>query len=293
MSKIAIAIHVGAGKHSPFLKENLNEREAGLEEALKKGYQALKRGASALAAVEAAVIVLEDNPLFNAGRGSTLNSKGKVEMDAAIMDGKTLHAGAVSVIRRVKNPIVLARTVMEKTDHIYLSGEGALAFAKAQELILKSESYFISKNQRARFLKKTNQTSHGTVGAVALDKKGNIAAATSTGGTNLSLPGRVGDSCIIGAGCYANNKTCAVSSTGIGEYIISGVVAHSISMMMELKRFSLQKACDYVIHQRAEARKGKMGVIAIDNKGRMSFSYNTEVMPHGYIDVNGKVMITA
>jgi beta-aspartyl-peptidase (threonine type) len=211
-------------------------------------------------------------------------------MDAAIMDGKSLNAGAVSIVRRIKNPISLARLVMEKTKHVLLSGDGAFEFAKAQHVALKQNSYFITQHQMEEFQKTNKQKKlHGTVGAVTLDKNGNVAAATSTGGTHYSLPGRVGDSCIIGAGCYANNTTCAISSTGEGEYIIKGVVAHTISMMIELKKLSLQKACDYVIHHRSQA--GEMGVIALDANGRICFSFNTQIMPRGFIDINGNLEI--
>lgn len=292
MSKIAIAIHGGAGRETSYLKQHRKEIEAGMEEALRKGYQVLKKGLSALRAAEAAVIVLEDNPLFNAGRGSTLNKNGEVEMDAAIMDGKSFNAGAVSIVRRIKNPISLARLVMEKTKHVLISGNGALEFAKSQNVALKQNSYFITQHQIEEFQKTNKQKkSHGTVGAVTLDKNGNVAAATSTGGTHYAMPGRVGDSCIIGAGCYANNRTCAISSTGEGEYIIKGVVAHTISMMIELKHLSLQKACDHVIHHRTPACKGEMGVIALDANGQIYFSFNTEIMPRGMIDINGNLEI--
>ncbi len=289
MSKVAIAVHGGAGNKPKNLKTHLAEYEAGIEEALRTGHQLLKKGANAVRAVEAAVMILEDNPYFNAGKGSVLNDTGEVEMDASIMDGKTLKAGAVSIVRRVKNPIMLARNVMMKTKHVLLSGEGALKFAKDQKLVLKPDSYFITQHQYDDYLKSVKQNKHGTVGAVAMDRNGNLAAATSTGGTHHSMPGRVGDSCQIGAGCYANNKTCAISGTGIGEHLIRGVVAHTISMMIELKRLPLSKACEYVIHQRSQ--KGTMGVIAIDNRGKISLSFNTPTMHRGYIDVDGKIMV--
>ncbi|HET9843827.1 MAG TPA: isoaspartyl peptidase/L-asparaginase, partial [Gammaproteobacteria bacterium] len=222
------------------------------------------------------------------------------EMDASIMDGRTLDAGAVSMIRTVKNPVVLSRIIMTKTKHVMFSGYGALELAKRREVILEPESYFITDHQFDAFKKLAKpeeiqkaieKKTHGTVGAVALDKKGNLAAATSTGGTSHALPGRIGDSCIIGGGCYANNNTCAVSGTGQGEFLITGVVAHTISMLIELKRMPLQKACDEVIHERNK-KQGEMGVIAVDKKGNVSFSFNTKIMRRGCIDAQGNLFVS-
>lgn len=298
MTKVAIAIHGGAGKEGPFTRAHRPESEEAIRESLMKGYELLKKGKSALTAVEYAVVVLEDSPYFNAGRGSVLNELGEVEMDAAIMDGKTIRAGAVSMVRNVKNPIILARNIMFKTSHVLLSGYGALRLAKDLDIELQNEDYFITPHQYESYLKKYNRPpaiaavkSHGTVGAVARDKNGNLAAATSTGGTSYSLPGRIGDSCIIGAGCYANNKTCAVSGTGHGETLILNSVAHTISVLMEYKKFSLQKACDTVIHKYRKHKHQEMGVVAIDKKGNITFSYNTQAMRRGYIDTNGKIYI--
>lgn len=286
MSRFSLAVHGGASssRHS---RIDFKDHEAGLAEALQKGYRILKKGGSALRAVEAAVIVLEDNPLFNAGRGSVLNAQGEVEMDAAIMDGRTLKAGACAMITRVKNPVVLSRYIMTKTKHLMFSGKGALNLAKEFDLDIESYDYFITDRQLARYQKLAK---HGTVGAVALDKKGNLAAATSTGGTSHALPGRIGDSCIIGAGCYANNKTCAVSGTGHGEYLIRHVAAHTIAMLIEHKGMSLQKACDTVIHKRNQP-KGEMGVIAMDRKANISFSFNTSIMRRGCIDDDGNLFV--
>ena len=225
MNKIAFAVHGGASIMTPFLRRNLKDSEAGLTEAAQAGYTILRKGGSALNAVEAAIILLENNPLFNAGKGSALNSNGEIEMDASIMNGKNLKAGAVSMVRRVKNPIVLARHIMNETKHVCLSGYGALALAESFGVQLESDDYFITPHQFEAFKKYTQPTvlkqlrkkMHGTVGAVALDKRGNLAAGTSTGGTSNSLPGRTGDSCVIGAGCYANNETCAVSGYAYGE----------------------------------------------------------------------------
>lgn len=299
MRKFVIVVHGGAGSLSPYLKQHELEQKEGLKEALCAGHQLLKQGKSALAAVEKAVIKLEDNPLFNAGRGSVLNANGEVEMDASIMDGSDLKAGAVCMVRNVKNPIVLARNIMLKTKHVLLSGYGALELAKFHDITLEPDAYFITDHQFEAFQKasrrihkstKAKKTS-GTVGAVAIDKNGNLAAATSTGGTSYSLPGRIGDSCIIGAGCYANNKTCAVSGTGEGEFLITGVVAHTISMLVELKGYTIQKACHQVIHKRVRLPKKDMGVISLDKKGNIGIAFNTQSMPRGYIDHEGNLIV--
>ncbi|MBN9225910.1 MULTISPECIES: isoaspartyl peptidase/L-asparaginase family protein [Legionella] len=290
MNKIAIAVHGGASENYSFLQEHQKEFAYGLAQAVEMGYSVLDKGGSALDAVESAVGILEDNPLFNAGKGSALNSRGEVEMDASIMSGKELQAGAVSMVRTVKNPIYLARLVMEKTRHVFLSGYGALEIAKKYGLDMEAESYFITPHQYEMYqeLNKIetmediqNKKMKGTVGAVALDVQGNLAAATSTGGTSNCLPGRIGDSCVIGAGCYANNATCAVSGTGVGEYLIRGVVGHTISMMMEFD-MSIQEACDYVIHERNKQLNREMGVIALNRNGDFGISFNTEIMKRAW-----------
>lgn len=291
MSKFAIAVHGGASGSSPFIRKNAKGIEEGLKEATVAGNHILKKGGSALDAVETAVQLLEDNPLFNAGRGSALNCRGEVEMDASIMNGKNLKAGAVSMVRRVKNPISLARLVMNKTQHVFLSGYGALEIAENEGIDLEPESYFITEHQQSVFEQFSKRETmkdimkkriHGTVGAVALDKRGNLVAGTSTGGTSNCLPGRIGDSCIIGAGCYANNKTCAVSGTGDGEYLIRGVIGHTISMMMEFN-MSLQEACDYVLHKRNEHVGGDIGVISVSRFGDVAMAFNTSVMKRAWM----------
>src|SRR5215813_7210413 len=235
--KIGLAVHGGAGtiERSKMTPEKEREYRAGLERALSAGYEILKRGGSSLDATEAAVRVLEDDPRFNAGRGSVFTSAGTNEMDAAIMDGKTLKAGAVGSVMHIKNPIALARLVMEKSGHVMMDCEGAEAFAKENGIELVDQKYFFTQErwdalQKIKAAEKsrtsgagkrfliTDQDRHGTVGAVALGQNGNLAAATSTGGTTNKLPGRIGDTPVIGAGTYANNKTCAVSCTGDGEY---------------------------------------------------------------------------
>jgi len=284
---IAMAIHGGAGPDSDFIKENKENYFEGLKEAVTAGYKILEKGASALDAVEEAVRTLENNLLFNSGRGSALNNKGEVEMDAAIMDGEKIKAGAVSMVTNVKNPVTPARFVMENTNHVLLSGNGALEFAKNEDIELAPGSYFITDHQMQEFLEKCNKEDlqqllrkriHGTVGAVALDVKGNVAAATSTGGTCNSLDGRIGDSCIIGAGTYANNKTCAVSGTGDGEFLINRVIANSISAACHFTNRSLQEACDLVIHELNKDVKGDLGVISVNAKGDFGISFNSERM---------------
>lgn len=292
MGKIAIAIHGGAAIDVKFIKKHQREYKDGLREAILAGYDVLKHGGSSMDAVELAVNKLEDHYLFNAGRGSALNCLGEVEMDASIMDGKTLEAGAVSMVRNIKNPVTLARYIMHKTNHVFLSGYGALNLAKYANITLEEDPYFITDYQYQKYVKCKNEETleqilkkriRGTVGAVALDRKGNLAAATSTGGTSNSLPGRIGDSCVIGAGCYANNKTCAVSGTGDGEVLITGVIAHTISMLLELKKMPLQKACDHVIHKRSKYVKGDIGVISVDKKGNFGISFNSPIMKRAWM----------
>ena len=248
----------------PSLQE---QYEQGLQSALEAGYGILTNGGSSLDAVEAAVIVLENFPLFNAGRGSVYNNLGKHEMDAAIMNGKTLEAGAVSGISNVKNPVQLARKVMEQSEHVLLTGPGAEQFAKMQNVEFASDEYFYNAARYDQWQQamKANvvQLDHtekkfGTVGAVALDQHGNLAAATSTGGMTNKKFGRMGDSPIIGAGTYANNATCAISCTGHGELFIRAVVAHDISCLMEYKGLSLQDACNVV----------RSGIRPPDGRGR-------------------------
>lgn len=282
-----------------FCHDHQKEFEHGMAQAVEIGYSVLDKGGSALDAVEQAVAVLEDNPLFNAGKGSALNCRGEVEMDASIMSGTDLQAGAVSMVRTVKNPIRLARLVMEETRHVFLSGYGALELAEKYGMEIEPDSYFITPHQYEMYQKLNKIESmeeiqrkkmKGTVGAVALDLQGNLAAATSTGGISNCLPGRIGDSCVIGAGCYANNSTCAVSGTGEGEYLIRGVVGHTISMMMEFD-MPLQKACDYVIHERNQRLNGEVGVIALNKNGDFGISFNTEIMKRAWKSSSQEVQI--
>lgn len=299
MKNIAIAIHGGAGtilksSLTPDLEKSYNQA---LQNALDCGYESLERGKSAIDAVELAVQALEDTPLFNAGKGSVFTSEGTHEMDASIMDGKTLNAGAVSSVTGIKNPVHLSRLVMEKSDHVFLTGKGAEEFARDMKCEFKEPEYFFDKFRHQQWLsmKGTDQfqldhsvdEKFGTVGAVALDQDGNIAAATSTGGMTNKKFGRVGDSPMIGSGNYANNKTCAVSCTGSGEYFIRAVVAYDVSSLVEHKGLSLSEACKEVVQNRLTQIGGDGGLIAIDTKGNIVLEFNTEGMYRGQRSSSG------
>lgn len=303
MGKLAIVVHGGAGPDSPFIQQNQEAYKKGLREAADAGYAVLEAGGSAIDAVEAAVNYLEDNPLFNAGRGAALNKIGEVEMDASIMNGKDLRCGGVSIVKNVKNPVTLARAIMEKTEHIYLGDMGALEFAKQIGLKLVPEAYFITDHafeQYAEALKEADNTmeeaghyqvkrkTHGTVGAVALDGEGNVAAATSTGGTENKIPSRIGDSAIIGTGSYANNKTCAVSGTGDGEVLIRNVVCFHVSALVQYKGMSVKEAAHYLMHQELKEVDGDMGVIALDPQGNMAMVFNSERMHRAWKTSDGE-----
>ena len=306
--RIGLAIHGGAGtiERSNMTPERERKYRAGLERALRAGYEILKHGGSSLDATEAAVRVLEDDPDFNAGKGSVFTSAGTNEMDAAIMDGKTLAAGAVASLKHIKNPISLARLVMEKSGHVMMDCEGAEAFAKENGIELTDQKYFFTQ-ERWDALKKikaaeksrtgggkkfliTDQDRHGTVGAVALDQNGNLAAATSTGGTTNKRPGRVGDSPVIGAGTYANNATCAVSATGDGEYFIRATVGRDVSALMEYRGMSLKEAAQAALDKVAKLG-GSGGLIAIDRQGSITLPFNTAGMYRGDVDLNGKFVV--
>jgi beta-aspartyl-peptidase (threonine type) len=292
MSTFSIAIHGGAGTlvKGMMTSELEAKYRADLKNALDQGYALLESGGTAVDAVEKAVQVLEDSPLFNAGKGAVFTATGSHEMDASIMDGKTLNAGGVSLISGIKNPVSLSRDVMEKSEHVFLAGEGAMQFAKELDYKLEDASYFYDEFRHKQWLdiKGTDsfQLDHatkkdskfGTVGAVACDQDGNIAAATSTGGMTNKKWGRVGDSPMIGAGNYANNKTCAISCTGSGEFFIRGVVAYDVACLMEHKNWSVQEASHEVIHKRILEIGGDGGLIAVDNKGNIAMPFNTEGM---------------
>lgn len=292
MKTISLALHGGAGTliKGAMTAEKESEYKAALKTALNTGYAVIEKGGTALDAVETTVKSLEDCPLFNAGKGSVFTAKGTHEMDASIMDGKTLDAGAVSLINGIKNPVSLARQVMEKTEHVFMAGEGALQFALQEGFEILPPDYFYDefRYQQWQEIKGTDkiQLDHtlnkdqkfGTVGAVALDSFGYLAAATSTGGMTNKKYGRVGDSPMIGAGNYANNNTCAVSCTGSGEYFIRGVVAYDVSCLMEYKGLSLQEAAHEVIMKRVLKIGGDGGLVAVDAQGNIAMTFNTEGM---------------
>jgi L-asparaginase / beta-aspartyl-peptidase len=321
-NKIVLVIHGGAGT---ILKEKMTpageqEYRGKLEEALNAGYAILKKGGSSLDAVEASIQILENSPLFNAGKGAVFGDDGSNQLDASIMDGKTLKAGAASGLRHIKNPISLVRLIMEKSPHVMMSGVGAEIFAQMQGVEMVPEEYFFTQPRWEEFQKiKEKEKSQlregknssalsdppltpgtllsielpnkfGTVGAVALDLAGNLAAGTSTGGMPNKKYGRIGDSPIIGAGTYANNKTCAVSSTGYGEYFIRTVVAHDISALMEYKGLSVGDASRLVIEKVAQLG-GSGGVIALDGKGNFAMPFNTPGMYRGYISGDGQAVV--
>ena len=293
----AIAIHGGAGtlSGSETSDEHHKAYLAGLSAALDAGYAVLERSGSSLDAAIAAVRVLEDDPLFNAGRGAVLTRDGAAELDASVMEGRGLNAGAVTGLRHVRNPIALARLVMERSPHVMLVGEGAEEFARLQGVEMVSNEYFrtpVRQRQLHRLLggtaeKENDLIAFGTVGAVALDNQGNLAAATSTGGMTGKRWGRVGDSPIIGAGTYANNASCAVSATGHGEYFIRAAVAHDICAQMEYLKLPLADAVGNVLGK-MKALGGNGGVIAIDARGNVVLDFNSEGMFRGVRTSYGK-----
>jgi beta-aspartyl-peptidase (threonine type) len=314
--RLGFVIHGGAGviKRGSLTPEREKLYRAKLEEAVLAGYKTLQEGKSGLDAIEKAIVIMEDSPLFNAGKGAVFTADGKNELDASIMDGKSQNAGAVAGLHTVKNPIKLARAVMEKSPHVMMIGDGAEKFAKEMKLEIVPEKYFFTdsrwnslqkiieqEKEKAKaekegkvsvneeFEKPSNK--FGTVGAVALDSEGNLAAGTSTGGMTYKKYGRVGDVPIIGAGTYANNATCAVSATGWGEFFIRLSVAKDISSQMEYRAFTVQKAADTVIKQKLQKLGGDGGVIAIDKFGNIGISFNSEGMYRAYIDKDGKPVV--
>lgn len=275
-----IAIHGGAGLIRAD-KPGATHR-AVLEQALAAGYEQK----TALDAVAAAVVVLEDSPLFNAGRGSSFNAQGEIEMDASIMDGATLRAGAVAAVRRIRNPILAARLVMEKTRHVLLAGRAADRFAGEHGLAMESPTYFRTARRLAA-LRKNRKSYHGTVGAVALDADGNLAAATSSGGYTGKLPGRVGDSPIIGAGTYADNRACAVSGTGLGEAFIRAAVAYDVCARMRYRGSTLKASAVRALRDVARLG-GDGGLIAVDRRGNVAMPFNSQGMFRASIDRRGR-----
>jgi L-asparaginase / beta-aspartyl-peptidase len=294
----AIAIHGGAGAvpRATLSSEREQRYRAGLEAALDGGYALLERGGSALDAVTAAVRILEDDPCFNAGRGAALTRDGAAELDAAIMDGRQQRAGAVASVRHVKNPVELARRVMEKSRHVLLVGPGAEEFALEEGLALVPNVYFrtperqaqLEHEQRGERVSDLVPPVHGTVGAVACDRAGNLAAATSTGGMTNKRPGRVGDSPIVGAGTYAKNGVCAVSATGHGEYFIRAVAAHHVCAAVEYRGLSLELAMRELLHDILSGLGGDGGLIGVDRDGRIVMDFSTEGMYRGARDSAGR-----
>jgi beta-aspartyl-peptidase (threonine type) len=306
MNNFSIAIHGGAGTlvkgmMTPELEANY---KLVLKVALEAGYAVLENDGTAIDAVAKAVTVLEDSHLFNAGKGAVFTADETHEMDASIMDGKTLNAGAVSLITGIKNPVSLAKEVMLKSEHVFLAGEGAMQFAKANDYKIEDKTYFYDELRHQQWLEikdtdsfqldhaKKKDSKFGTVGAVACDKSGNIAAATSTGGMTNKKFGRVGDSPMIGAGNYANNKTCAISCTGSGEFFIRGVVAYDVACLIEHKGMSLKEASEEVIHKRVLELGGDGGLIAADAKGNIAMPFNTEGMYRATKSSNGNEEIS-
>lgn len=317
--RLGFMIHGGAGvlARSSMTPEKEKAFRADLEKAVLAGYKVLQDGQTSLDAVVAAIKILEDSPLFNAGKGAVFTHDGKNELDASIMSGKNQAAGAVAGLRHIKNPITLARAVMEKSEHVMMIGDGAEKFAKEQNIEIVDEKYFWTQHRwdaLQQVLKEENEkvrkggdekkpgfsripasaldiNRFGTVGAVALDNNGDLAAGTSTGGMTNKKYGRVGDAPIIGAGTFANNNSCAVSATGWGEYFIRLGVARDICSLMEYRQMPIQNAADTVIKKKLQSMGGDGGVIAMDRYGNMGISFNSEGMYRAYIDVNGKPVV--
>ncbi len=304
-TSFSIAIHGGAGtiRQEDMTESHSRNVESTLKRSIETGISILSQGGSSLEATAAAVVVMENSELFNAGRGSVFNADGVVEMEAAIMCGKTLNAGAVTCVKNVKNPILLATEIMNKSNHILLDGSGAEMFAREAGIAFEESNYFFTEhrfNQLKEAQKNNNvQLDHsdsndgkfGTVGAVAMDQSGNLAASTSTGGMTNQHSGRVGDSPMIGAGTYANNNTCAVSCTGTGEAFIRSVSAYDLSAMMEYGGHSLDSAGDIVINEKLSKINGMGGLIAVDNKGNLILPFNSEGMYRGSFKSNGVLNI--
>lgn len=290
-SKWALAVHGGAGDEGEagLAMQRESAIRGALDDVLAEGARQLASGGASLDAVEHAVRHLEDSPLFNAGKGAVFNARGEHELEASIMDGKSLRAGAVAGLRGVKNPVTLARLVMERTPHVFLQGEGSMSFARTQGVEFAAPEYFRTSERWEAFERERRRSAaaapreHGTVGAVALDRHGNLAAATSTGGMTNKLEGRVGDSSIIGAGTYASNTSCAVSGTGHGEYFIRATVARDIAALIEYAGMDADAAAEQVIRQRLTGLGGTGGVIVVDREGSVVCVFNTSLMHRGFV----------
>ncbi len=289
-AEYAIVIHGGAGNTSPedFPESERKKYKDKLTEARDKGVEILKNGGTAIETIEAVINLLENSPLFNAGKGAVFTHHGTNELDASIMDGSNLNAGAVAGVTNIKHPISAAIEVMKNSEHVMLAGKGASRFAKEKGLEIVDSSYFYTEERWQALQRQLKAEKNGTVGCVVLDKHGNLAAGTSTGGRTNKKYGRIGDSPIIGAGTYANNKTCAVSATGHGEYFIRWTVAHDISALMEYKNMSLQEAGELVINDKLVKAGGDGGIIAVDYNGNISMKFNTNMMFRTYAKSTGE-----
>ncbi len=293
LGKYVIVIHGGAGviKKSRMTPQKEKMYREKLQQVIRAGEGILKKGGTALDAVTKCITMMENSPLFNAGKGSVFNERGQNEMDASIMDGSNLMAGAVANVHTIKNPILAARAVMEHTPHVLLISEGAEEFARKQGLQIVDSSYFFTESRWKSYLKvkakRAQGEKHGTVGCVALDKHGNLAAGTSTGGMTYKMYGRVGDTPLIGAGTYADNATCAVSCTGHGEFFIRNVVAYDIGALMKYSGFSLKEAANYVILSKLKKQGAEGGIIAVDRTGHFTMTFNTPGMFRAYATSEG------
>jgi L-asparaginase / beta-aspartyl-peptidase len=285
-----LVIHGGAGTLERERMDQATENNylEELNKALIAGEEILKNGGSSLHAISAAIIVMEDSPLFNAGKGAVFTNQKRVELDASVMDGKTRNAGAIAGVTDIKNPILGAFAVMNESPHVMLTGQGASEFLQERGLEIVDNSWFHTERQMEAITRVLENEKLGTVGAVALDKDGNLAAGTSTGGTMNKMYGRIGDSPVIGAGNYANNNTCAVSATGHGEFFIRHVVAHDISALMEYANMSLRDASEKVINEKLVEAGGRGGVVAVDKDGNVSMSFNTPGMYRAYVKSSGE-----
>jgi beta-aspartyl-peptidase (threonine type) len=304
-AELTVVVHGGSGtiRRDEMTPERERVYREKLTEALETGLRVLRGGGSSVDAVEASVKVLEDSPLFNAGKGAVFSTDGKNELDASIMNGQTLEAGAVGSITTIKNPISAARAVMEKSKHVLLVGRGAELFAAEQGLEIVQPEYFFDQRRWDALLKVKEEqdarrgdpprpeAAFGTVGALALDRDGNLAAGTSTGGLTNKMRGRVGDSPIIGAGTYANNRTCAVSGTGQGEYFMRLLIGYDVSALMEYRGLSLEEAANEVVHEKLTSRDGMGGIIALDRRGNIAMPFNTDGMYRGWIKEDGKAHV--
>lgn len=299
-SSFVLVAHGGAGTYKNMKPELLDARRAAMVRAIQSGYAILVGGGSSLDAVEVTIRVMEDSGLFDSGRGAYYTREGVPELDAAIMDGRTLAAGSVASVKHVANPIHLARLVMEKTPHVLLVSGGAEEFAKSQGIEMVSPYYFYNEREWQRYEKAkvaaekkssvvAHEDAHGTVGAVALDQSGNLAAGTSTGGTSMKMPGRVGDSPIIGAGTYANNESCAVSGTGVGEYFMRNIVAADICERVRYLHIPLEQAANDVVLKELAEQHGEAGVIALTRAGDVATPFNTDGMMTGTVRADGKI----